>query len=109
MNLTVEIKAGSGKSQELYQTLQALLYKISRERGCRSCRIYRALEDEDIFSLWVQWEAQTNLERFMRSNSGGALLGAIDLLSETARFRIDDASWEGIEILRSLKRKQNTI
>jgi transcriptional regulator with GAF, ATPase, and Fis domain len=30
-----------------------------------------------------------NLEHYMRSVSGSALLGAVDLLSETARFRID--------------------
>lgn len=95
MNLTVEIKASSGKFQELYQTLQALLPTIRKEKGCRDCRIYRDVEYEDVFSLSVHWEVQASLENYIRSSNGGALLGAIDLLSETSRVRIDDAPWEG--------------
>ncbi len=106
VNLTIEIKAGSGKFQELYQTLQAILPTIRKEKGCRNCRIYRDLECEDAFSLSVHWEVQANLESYMRSSSGGALLGALDYLSETARVRIDDASWEGLDILRKMKKKR---
>lgn len=105
MNLTVEIKARSGKFKELHQTLQALLPTISEERGCRDCRIYRDSEREDVFSLSVHWEAQANIEHYMRSGSGGALLGALDVLSETARVRIDDAPWEGIDTLRRMRKK----
>jgi hypothetical protein len=41
----------------------------------------------------------------MRSTSGSALLGAVDLLSETARFRIDkDAPWENINTLKRMRK-----
>jgi quinol monooxygenase YgiN len=106
MNLTVEIRARSGQFLELYQTLQGLVPMIRKERGCRNCRIYRDLECEDVFSLSAHWEVRASLEKYMQSSSGCALLGAIELLSETARVRIDDAPWQGIETLRRMKRKQ---
>jgi quinol monooxygenase YgiN len=109
VNLTIEIKASSGKFQELYQTFQAILPTIRKKKGCRNCRIYRDLECEDAFSLSVHWEVQANLESYIRSSSGGALLGALDLLSETARVRIDDASWEGLDTLRKMKKKKPPI
>ncbi len=105
--LTIEMRAGPDKTQELYQTLQALLPAIRRENGCRDCRVYRDVEDGDIFFLTVDWDARTNLEAFMPSESGGALLGAVNLLSETARVRFGkDAPWEDIESLRTMRRKK---
>jgi quinol monooxygenase YgiN len=106
MELTVEIKARSGKSQELYQTLQALLPTIRKEKGCRDCRVYRDVEDEDVFFLSIHWEARTSLERYVRSSNGGTLLGAIDLLSETARVRFgEDSFWKGIDSLKRMRKK----
>jgi Na+/H+ antiporter NhaB len=44
----------------------------------------------------------------MRSGSGGALLGAVDLLGEKAKVKIGhDAPWKGIEILRKMIKKKN--
>jgi hypothetical protein len=41
----------------------------------------------------------------MRSSSGSALFGAIDLLGESARVRTDsDVRWEGIETLRQIRK-----
>ena len=45
IKLTIEVKARQGKIQELYQTLQALLPTIRKEKGCRDCRIYQDVED----------------------------------------------------------------
>jgi quinol monooxygenase YgiN len=59
------------------------------EDGCRESRIYRDVEDGEVFFLSVDWKDVANLEHYMRSVSGSALLGAVDLLSETARFRVD--------------------
>jgi quinol monooxygenase YgiN len=106
MELAIEIRAKPGKIQELYQTLQALLPTIRKEKGCRECRIYRDVEDGEVFFVSVHWEAQANLEHYMRSASGIALLGAIDLLSETARVQTGrDASWEGIDTLKKMRKK----
>ncbi len=104
MMLTIEIRAKPGKFQELYQTLQALLPTLRKEKGCQDCRIYRDVEDGDIFFLSADWKERTNLENYMRSNSGSALLGALDLLSETVIVKIDGNAPAGIEILKRMRK-----
>jgi quinol monooxygenase YgiN len=104
MKLTIEIRARPGKLQELYQTLQALLPTIRHGEGCLDCQVARDVEDEGVFILSAHWEARANLEKYMRSTSGSALLGAIDLLSERGGARIGrDARCEGIDVLRRMR------
>jgi quinol monooxygenase YgiN len=106
MEVAIEIKAKPGDFQELDQTLEALLPTIRNEKGCRDCRIYQDVEDRDIFHLRIQWESQANLGHYMRSANGMALLGAIELLSERAGVKIgQDAPWEGIDSLRTIRKK----
>ncbi len=105
MKLTIEIRARVGKLQELYQTLQALLPTIRGEKGCLDCRIYRDMEEGEVFFLSAHWQARVDLEDYVRSGSGSALLGAVDLLSETAKVRFgQDSPWEGIDSLKRMKR-----
>jgi len=104
MELTIEIKPGPGRAQELDQALQALLPTIRKEKGCLDCRISRDVEDGEVFLLSGHWEAQGNLEQYLRSTNGMALLGAIDLLSERAAVQTGrDAPWEGIEVLKRMR------
>jgi len=106
MKLTIEISAKSEKTQELHQTLQALLPAIRKENGCRDCRVCQDLENGEIFFLTIDWDVRARLEAFMMSESGGALLGAIDLLSETARVRLGNSeSWEGTDNLKRMRKK----
>jgi len=73
--------------------------------GCRDAHIFRDVEDGGAFSLSMDWEGQENLEQYMRSSSGSALLGAIDLLSGVVRVRRgDDTPWEGVEFLKQMKK-----
>ena len=102
--VTIEIRAKPGKFQELYQTLQALLPTLRKATGCQNCRIYRDVEDGEIFFLSAEWKERRNLENYMRSNSGSALLGALDLLSETVSVRIDNNAPSGIEVLKRMRR-----
>jgi len=107
MKLTIEMRARPEKAQELYQTLQELLPAIRKEKGCRDCRTYG---DGEIFFLAIDWNSRASLERFMPSGSGGALLGAIELLSEAARVRIgNNEPWEGIDSLRKMRKKKKTL
>ena len=106
MELTIEIRTRPGKFQELDQTLEALLPTIRNEKGCRECRIYRDVEDGEVFFLSGQWEAQANLKHYLRSTNGLALLGAIDFLSERAAVKTgQDAPWEGIDVLKRMRKK----
>ncbi len=106
MELTIEIKAKPRKVRELDQTLQALLPTILNEKGCRDCRIYRDAEDAETFFLTVDLKAQASLGHYMRSANGMALLGAIELLSESAVVkRGHDAPWEGIDSLKRIGKK----
>ncbi len=106
MELVIEIKAKPGNLHELDQTLQALLPTIRSEKGCRDCRIYRDVEDGEIFFLSVHWKAQASLEHYLRSSNGMALLGAIDVLSERAAVKTGrDARWEGIDTLKRMRKK----
>jgi hypothetical protein len=63
------------------------------------------VEDGEIFFLTVDWETRASLEQAVRSDSGGALLGAIDLLSETARVRLgNNEPWEGTDSLKRMRK-----
>jgi len=107
MELTIEMRAIPVKVQELYQTLQALLPTIRKEKGSRDCRINRDADDENVFFLVMNWEKKASLERYMQSGSGSALLGAVDLLSLTARVRFGkDSPWEGIDSLKRMREVQ---
>lgn len=106
MKLTIEMRAKPEKTQELCQTLQALLPTIRNEKGCNDCRVYRDVErDGELFILSVHWKARASLEQYMLSDSGGALLGAIGLLSETAKVRFGkDLPWLGIDSLKRMRK-----
>jgi len=110
LKLTIEMRVNPDKFQELYQTLEAFLPVIRRQKGCQDCRIARDIEDGEVLVLVIHWDARENLEQYIRSENGSALLGAIELLSETSKVGIGrDLSWEGIEALKKMRRKAQEI
>jgi quinol monooxygenase YgiN len=105
MEFMIEMKAVPGKFQELYQTLQALLPMFRKEEGCRDCKVFRDIEDGEVFFLSVDWDTKESLETYARSASCSALLGAVDLLSSEARVRFgQDSAWEGIDSLKRIRK-----
>lgn len=105
MELIIEIKTKPEKLQELYQTLQSLLSMIRKEKGCLEYRFCRDIEEEKIFFISINWQTRANLENYLRSVSGSAFLGAIDLLSETAKVRFGKKKpWKGIDALKKIRR-----
>jgi quinol monooxygenase YgiN len=82
MDLTIALKARSGKDQELQQALQAFLSAMRQAQGCLGSHMYRDKEEGDIILISMQWDAVTALEQYLLSNNGSAILGAIDLLGD---------------------------
>lgn len=105
MNLIIEFRAKPDKFNELYQTLQALLPTMRREDGCRESRIYRDVEDDDVFFISSYWVDAGKFKAYMLSTGGITLLGAIDLLSKSVRVRMgSDSPWGGIEVLKRMRK-----
>ena len=104
MELMIEIRAKPGKFHELYQTLQALVSMIRKAKGCLDCRIYKNDEEAEIFFLSTHWKHRANLENYLNSFIGGALLGAIELLGEAVKVRLGkNKPWKGIDALKRVR------
>ena len=105
MMVTIEVRAQPGKVNELYQTLQALLPTMRKEKGCQACRVIRDVEDGELFFLSSEWDVPGSFEGYVRSGSGSALLGAIELLGESAIIKTDsDEKGDGIDALRRIRK-----
>jgi quinol monooxygenase YgiN len=106
MTLTIEVRAKSGKANELYQTLQALLPTMRKAKGCLNCLANPAVNDERVHVLSCDWDSRTGFEEYIRTGSGSALIGAIDLLGEETRIQMGSgAKWESSEVLKRIRRE----
>lgn len=106
MTLTIEVRVKPGKANELYQTLQALLSTIRKAKGCLCCLANQGVSDVNVQVLSCDWDSRANFEEYIRSASGSALIGAIDLLGEEARIRVgSSAKWGGIETLKKIRQE----
>lgn len=106
ITLSVEMRANPGKFRELHQTLEAFLPMIRSQNGCRDCRISRDIEDGEVLVLVIYWACREDLDHYIRSEDGSALLGAVEVLSETSKVGFGkDAVREGIDALKKIRRK----
>jgi quinol monooxygenase YgiN len=69
------------KRIELAQTIARLLGPIRNVKGCRTIRFYFDAADENSSLLLSEWETQSDLDRYLRSNDFAILRGAIRVLS----------------------------
>ena len=104
MKLIIEIRANPERFQGLYQTLNALLLTMRKGDGYSESSIYRDIENGEIFFLAMDWEDAAKFEKFMRSMSVSALLGAFNTLSKAVRVRVDEnMDWLGVGVLSGTK------
>jgi len=61
-----------------------LLGPIKNVKGCRNIRFYLDAADENSSLLLSEWETESDLNRYLRSNDFAILRGAIRVLSVTS-------------------------
>ena len=66
---------------ELTQTIGRLLTSARHIKGCRSFRLYLDAIDENELLLCSEWEGESDLNNYLRSNTFAILRGAIKVLS----------------------------
>ena len=78
---TTKIMVKPEKRTELVQTMGRLLGPIKNVKGCREIRFYLDAADENSSLLLSEWETESDLNRYIRSNDFAILRGAIMVLS----------------------------
>ena len=81
---TTKITVRPEKRVELIQTMGRLLGPIKNVKGCRNIRFYLDAADENSSLLLSEWETESDLNRYLRSNDFAILRGAIRVLSVTS-------------------------
>ena len=78
---TTRIIVKPEKRVELAQTIGRLLGPIKDIKGCRGIGFYLDAADENSSLLLSEWETESDLDRYLRSNDFAILRGAITILS----------------------------
>lgn len=78
---TTRIVVKPEKRVELAQTIGRLLGPIKDVKGCRTIRFYFDAADQNSSLLLSEWESESDLDRYLRSNDFAILRGAIMVLS----------------------------
>lgn len=78
---TTRILVKPEKRTELVQTIGRLLGPIKNVKGCRTIQFYLDAADENVSLLMSEWETESDLDRYIRSNDFAILRGAIMVLS----------------------------
>ena len=101
MNVLIE------KRTEVMQTLLSMIEPTEKEKGCLSCRVFRDIEDKNVFSLIAEWETRKDLDDHLRSDRFGVLLGTKSLLCEPQQIEIHTVSRsEGMETVNAARAKK---
>lgn len=77
---TIQMKVPVEKRKEILQTIKAILGPIRREPGCVSCNCCVDMENENVFFFKELWKTREDLDRHLRSDRFGVLIGAMGLL-----------------------------
>ncbi len=95
------------KQLEVTQTLLSMIAATGKEAGCLSYAVFCDIEDENRFSLLEEWETRKDLDRHIRSQRFGVLLGSKTLLCEPPAIQINTVSLtEGMEAIHAVRNKK---
>ena len=78
---TTRITVPPEKRTEFLQTIRPLLEPSKRAQGCRAFDFYLDASDENSTLLVSEWETETDLNNYLRSDDFSVLKGAITVLS----------------------------
>lgn len=89
---TIRLQTNAENRKEILQTFCSLSDPIQSERGCKSCRIYRELGNDETVIVIQEWDTRNHWDEHVRSDEFAVIIGAMSLLQkpETVEFQILD-------------------
>ena len=92
------------KRSELVQTLCELGPQTKSQEGCLSYSCHQDIENDKAFILLSEWETKMDLDKYLRSDYFGVLLGAKSLLKRSMEIKLNTISHTiGIEAVRAVR------
>ncbi len=105
--IRITMTARPEKRKEVMQTLLSMIEPTLQEKGCLSYQVFQGIEDENVFSLIKEWKTRKDLDRHLRTDRFGVLLGTKILLIEQQNIQIHTISHsEGIESVHAARGKR---
>jgi quinol monooxygenase YgiN len=89
---TIRMNTTPENRKELMQTFRSLSNPIKSEHGCKSCRIYREVGNEEVVLVIQEWDSRNCLDKHLYSDEFAVMVGAMSLLQhpETVEFQVLD-------------------
>jgi quinol monooxygenase YgiN len=107
--LSARVVAQTSARRELLQALLEWAVAARRETGLRTSNVYEDVEAPAAFGLTAQWENSGALDAHIRSDPFGVLLGALELLAQSARVTVTRATGDdGTDALPTIRRLRET-
>ncbi len=85
---TIRMKGRVGKRKEILQTIDGILDRMKRNKGCLEASSYQDVNDENIFYLVEEWRTQKDMDRYLHSNLFAVLLGIETILADKPEIKI---------------------
>lgn len=96
------------KQKELVQTILSMIEPMEKESGCISYALFCNMEDKCLLNLLQEWRTRKDLEKHLRSEIFGVLLGTKSLLIEPHGINIYTIhQFEGMEAVHTVREKEH--
>lgn len=101
---TLRIVVNREKRDAALELMESLIGPMHLVPGCIGCRLYHDLENENGLAIVQEFESETALHNFIRSNEYPKILALMDLSSDPPEVLFDQISeTEGIELVEDLR------
>lgn len=95
-----------GKQKELVQTILSMVGSMEKATGCLSYALSCNLEDGNHLNILEEWKTRKDLEKHLKSDIFGVLLGTKSLLAEPHEIQIYTIQQsEGMEAVYAAREK----
>ena len=101
---TIRLQTTPETRKEILQTFRSLSDPIQCGTGCKSCRIYRELGNDETVIVIQEWDTKNHWDEHLRSDEFAVIIGAMSVLQrpDTVEFQVLD-QLEGSRSMEAIK------
>lgn len=97
--LRIEIKPY--KPDEFIDSMNSILRKIRKAKGCQDFRVYKDTGEENTYAVVGEWKTREAMQKHFKTSEFEFLIGAARVLGETFIMHIGEVSNSGgVELAR---------